>query len=448
MRRLILIGGGHAHLEVLRQAAARRFAGGELVLVSPYPHHHYSGMVPGYLQRTYAEADLAFDLPALCRAAGARFVEASADRVDPDGSWVAVDGVRLACDLVSADVGGAPAGYDHVPGAREHSWTVRPITRAIALRHRLDDHDDGSGPTAPGAATGPGATARSPLAACIVGGGAAGVEVALAVRRRLSESRRPAEVTLVDRAPALLGEFSPGVRDRVARLLAERGVRVESGHAVAHVSADAIRLDSGESIPSTFTVWLTGAAPTALTAATDLPVDDRGFWLVDGALRTVRGGAVWGAGDCVTLRDHRWVPKAGVYAVRQGPVLAANLRVAVERGPGAPAHAFRRYVPQRHYLALLNTADGRALLRWHGLTAHTRWAWWLKDRIDRRFMAKYRIGHVRASASLAAAEVRARSPSTADARREPGHDVASEPPQPRAAPLRERRADGGRRRRP
>ena len=265
MRRLILIGGGHAHLEVLRQAAARRFAGGELVLVSPYPHHHYSGMVPGYLQGTYAERDLAFDLPALCRAAGTRFVEASAERVDPAGRWVEVDGARLACDLVSADVGGAPAGYGEVPGAREHTWTVRPITGAVALRHQLDD----CGTTSAADAADP--AARSPLAACVVGGGAAGVEVALAVHRRLHEAGRAAEVTLVDRAPALLGEFSAGVRARVARLLAARGVRVVSGHAVAHVSADAVRLDSGESIPSTFTVWLTGAAPTALTAATGLP---------------------------------------------------------------------------------------------------------------------------------------------------------------------------------
>lgn len=407
MRRLILIGGGHAHLEVLRQAAARRFAGGELVLVSPYPHHHYSGMVPGYLQGTYAEGDLAFDLRALCRAAGARFVEASAERVDPNGRWVEVDGARLACDLVSADVGGAPAGYGEVPGAREHTWTVRPVTRAVALRRRLDDYEDDCGdPDAPSAADA--AAVRSPLAVCIVGGGAAGVEVALAVRQRLHEARQAAEVALVDRAPALLGEFSSGVRDRVARLLAVRGVRVVSGHAVARVSADAVRLDSGEAIPSTFTVWLTGAAPTDLTAATDLPVDDRGFWLVDAALRTVRGGAVWGAGDCVTLRDHLWVPKAGVYAVRQGPVLAANLRVAVERGPGAPARAFHRYVPQRHYLALLNTADGRALLRWHGLTVHARWAWWLKDRIDRRFMAKYRVAHVSDSPLVAAADGAAR----------------------------------------
>lgn len=134
MRRLILVVGGHAHLEVLRQAAARRFVRSELVLVSPYPLHHYSGMVPGYLQGTYAEGDLAFDLPAISRAGGVRFVEASVERVDPEGRWAEVDEAHLACDLVSSDVGGAPAGYDKVPGAHEHSVTVRPITKRGELK--------------------------------------------------------------------------------------------------------------------------------------------------------------------------------------------------------------------------------------------------------------------------------------------------------------------------
>ncbi len=96
------------------------------------------------------------------------------------------------------------------------------------------------------------------------------------------------------------------------------------------------------------------------------------------------GAPVWGAGDCVTLSDHPDTPKAGVYAVRQGPVLARNLRAAL--GEGTPG----TYAPQRTFLSLLNTADGRALLRWHGVVSHSRWAWRLKDRIDRRFVRRYR----------------------------------------------------------
>lgn len=379
MRRLVLIGGGHAHLEVLREAATRRFAGTELLLVSPYAHHHYSGMVPGFLQSTYAERDLAFDLPALCRAAGGQFREAYAERIDPAGQWVDVDGTRMECDVVSADVGSSPAGIREVHGAQEHAFTVRPMTRAVALERQLAHLAAFTG------------AATCATTVCVVGGGAAGVEVSLAIWRRLNTAGRVAEVTLVDRTGELLSEYPPAVRQTVARLFAERGIHTRTGRAVTAVMANSVVLDTGAVVPSALTVWLTGAVPTALTDASSLPKDAGGFWLVDETLRSVGGGHVWGAGDCIAIRGHSSMPKAGVYAVRQGPVLAANLRTASEVGPTVSDARYVRYVPQRDFLAILNTADGRALLRWHGVITHARWAWWLKDVIDRRFMAKYRV---------------------------------------------------------
>lgn len=157
------------------------------------------------------------------------------------------------------------------------------------------------------------------------------------------------------------------------------------------VAADSVVLETGEVVPSALTIWLTGAVPTALTAASALPKDERGFWLVDETLRSVGGGHVWGAGDCIAIRGHPSIPKAGVYAVRQGPVLATHLRTAAEVGPTVSDARYARYAPQRYFLPILNTADSHALRRWHGITAHARGAWWLKDAIDRRFMAKYRI---------------------------------------------------------
>ena len=145
-----------------------------------------------------------------------------------------------------------------------------------------------------------------------------------------------------------------------------------------------MRLGGGARLPSALTVWLAGAAAPALLGTAALPRDPRGFLLVGRTLQAVDGSPVWGAGDCVTLARHPEVPRAGVYAVREGPVLARNLRAAL--GEGGP----RPYTPQRTFLSLLNTADGKALLRWHALVSHSRWAWWLKDRIDRRFVARYR----------------------------------------------------------
>ncbi len=369
MKRLILVGGGHAHLEVLRAASRRPFRRAEVLLVSPHPEHHYSSMVPGYLQRDYREAELTFDLAALSRVAGATFRCAAASRIDAEGRWVEVAGERIEADLVSVDVGAVPAGADEVPGARDHAATVRPMTRAVELRRRLDalvaDPD------------------AAPRAVVVVGGGAAGVEVALAAARRIAEGVGPGTVTLVERETRLLGEYAAHVRARVARLLAERGIEVITGRAVVDVTARSARLHDGRVLPAGLVVWLTGAAPSPLLGASALALDPRGFMRVDATLRAVEGGAVWGAGDCISLEGYPNLPKAGVYAVREAPVLAHNLRVAIEGGTP------RRYVPQPHFLALLNTADGHALLRWHGLTSHSRWAWALKNAIDRRFVRRY-----------------------------------------------------------
>lgn len=208
MRRLVLIGG---------QATTRRFAGAELLLVSPYAHHHYSGMVPGFLQSTYAERDLAFDLPALCRAAGAQFREAYAERVDPAGQWVDVDGTRMECDLVSADVGSSPAGLHEVRGAQEHAFTVRPMSRAVALERQLAHRADSTG------------AAHRETAVCVVGGGAAGVEVSLAIWRRLNTAGRVAALTLVDRTAELLSDYTPAVRQTVAGYLPSAASTCELG---------------------------------------------------------------------------------------------------------------------------------------------------------------------------------------------------------------------------
>ncbi len=397
MKRIVLVGGGHAHVHLLKVAAGRRLPGTELVLVSPHPRHHYSGMVPGYLEGRYAESELSFDLTALARAASARFHRGTATVLSLARREVTVDtGPALAFDRVSLDIGSAPVGL-HLPGVAAHAATVRPMSRAVALRDRLDLLLE--------------RRAKDPLSVAVVGAGAAGFEVALAVHRRIVQAGRSARVTLVDAGDRILPDFSPRVRARAIRILDRTGIAVRLESRATGVTPDALLLDQGEELASRLTVWLAGAAPPPLLAASDLPLSTRGFLLVDAELRAVAGSAVagpavpapppdagfpvadpsvagspgrrppaWGAGDCIALEGAPWMPRAGVYAVRQSPVLARN--VLTDEAPAS-------YDPQRSFLSLMNTADGRALLRWKGIVAHARWAWWLKDLIDRRFMARY-----------------------------------------------------------
>lgn len=371
MKRLILLGGGHAHVEVLRRIARRRVTGLDCVLVTPAPHHLYSGMVPGVIRGAYGKDDAALDLVALARAAGARVVLAHATRVDPAARTVTTPAGDVTFDLCSCDVGSAAAGLAATPGAADHAHALRPIAGLAALLAALARLE---------------ADTPAGVPACVVGGGAAGVEVALAIEAALRAAGHDPTVTLVEREPVLLPSYPARARALAMRTLSARGIGVYPGAEVVAVTADTVRLADGRALPSSCTVWVAGAAAPAVIAASPLPHDAAGFLRVDRTLRAVDGSPVWGAGDCVALEGAPWVPRAGVYAVRQGPVLAHNLRAALEGG--AP----RAYRPQRAALALLATGDDRAILAWRGVALEGAWVWRLKDAIDRRWVARYAGG--------------------------------------------------------
>lgn len=367
VKRLLLVGGGHAHVEVLRSIQRRPIPLTEVLLVSTGRFAAYTGMVPGYLAGRYASSDICFDLDAMTRAAGGSFADDAVDQVDGAARTIRVNGERIAFDACSIDIGSAPAGSD-VPGVRENAVPLRPLANALALLQRFDALTMAS---------------RNEAQCVVVGGGAGGVEVALALAAR-SEGR--VRVSLVHDAEELLPDY-PGHARRIAAAACRRaGVTVETGARVESVAPDHVRLARGIELPSTLTVWLAGAAPPPMLASSRLPQSLEGYLAVDNALRAIDGSPVWGAGDCITQRDHEWVPKAGVYAVRQGPVLAHNLRVFLQ------AHGrSRSYRPQSDFLSLLSTSDDRALLVYRGIAIESRWAQALKRFIDQRFMNRYRL---------------------------------------------------------
>jgi len=378
-RRLVLLGGGHAHIEVLRQAARRRFEGGEIYVISPTAHSHYTGMIPGFVRGFYPESALAIDVDWLARAAGGTFLEGCAVTVAADGRSITLDnGDVLECDLVSADVGSEPSGMRDVPGAADHAFTARPINRSRALVRAIEHaiaraHERGV----------------SEDAVAIVGGGGGAVEIAFAIRARAAAAGVSLPLTLIEAKPDLLPEFESAMGRTAGDVFRNRSIDVLTNAKATSVSADTVQLADGRSVASTITVWLGGAAPVALTRNSDLPKDAHHFWAVDSSLRSIGGAPVWGAGDCVALRDFPWVPKAGVYAVREGPVLAENLRAALASDTHRVAVT---YQPQQSYLSILDTADGSAIMRWKGRVFRGRAALWLKSYIDMRFVDRYRQG--------------------------------------------------------
>lgn len=362
-KRLLLAGAGHAHAQVLLDFARRPVPGTTLTVVSPEPLAPYSGMVPGWLAGRYRFEEIVVDFEALCRAAGARWVRGELDALDPGRRTLRLaSGERLDWDLLSLNVGSTlrpPQVPDTPVLSLRPLSALRPQWEAL-LRRWCEDPSD------------------SPATVAAVGAGAAGFESLLAALARLRALRpgRPVTGRLLTRGDLLLPGIAPAARRAAERALARAGVMLELR---TEGSAQALH-------GSAVVLWATGAQAQAWQADParrgGLAVDEAGFIRIDEQLRSVSHPQVFAVGDCA--RWTRPLPKAGVYAVRMGPVLSRNLRAALGQGDWA------RYRPQSQALALLATGDGGAIASHGWLGASGRWAWGWKDRIDRGFVNRFR----------------------------------------------------------
>ncbi len=358
MKRLVLVGPGHAHLHVLEALARAPLPEVETVLVSLGPRQLYSGMLPGWIAGDYALEQLSFELAKLARAAKARLEPSGAAALRADGRELQLgDGRVLGYDVASFDIGSLPAGTQ-LPGVTEHALILKPLERALAVLTEA---------------------IRQPGPLLVVGGGAAGVELALCLQAR---TRRP---TVLIEQGASVPQGAPRAAQRLIRgLLARRSIELRTKVALASLASGSARLESGESLPLTTCVWATGARAPELFATSGAAVDAQGYLAVEDTLRSPSHPELFATGDCAGFTSGQHVPKAGVYAVRQGPVLSANLRaVLTGEGPLRPYHA------QSGFLSLMNAGDGTAVGAWKGLAFHGRTVWRLKDAIDRRFMARF-----------------------------------------------------------
>lgn len=349
--RILLLGAGHANLLAVRALRAG-LPQARIIVIDAAARATYSGMVPGHVAGHYGSDDMRVDLGAFAARHAIRFVQGRITGIDPVARHVSMqDGPPLPYDLAALDVGSHGAMPD-LPGFCDHAVPVKPLEGFAA---RLDRTD----PAAP---------------AAIIGGGVAGAEIALALSHRGAH-----RVTLLESGPVVAATLRPRTRAHLAAALQRAGIRIVTDARVAAVEADAVVLRGGHRIASALTIGIAGARAHGWTTQT-LPVDAGGFVRVTPALQVEGCPALFAAGDCAAM-THAPRPKAGVFAVRQAPVLAANLIAAAR---GCP---LRRHDPQDDHLKIISLGGKTALAEWRGLTLHGAWLWRCKDRIDRRFMA-------------------------------------------------------------
>lgn len=362
VRDLVLVGGGHTHALVLRMWAMKPLPGVRLTLINPEPVAPYTGMLPGLIAGHYTRQDMMIDLVRLARFANARLILDSAIGIDRTARTIALASrPPLPYDLASLDIG-ITSDLPELPGFPEHAHAAKPLgTYAKAWEAFV-------------------ARALPTPRLVIIGGGVGGVELALASAHRLRKTGASPQITLVDRGATLLPTLSPKSRATLTAALHGYNVTILQNASPASAARDTVTLQDGRTLRSDFTLTVAGSRPHPWLATTGLALHD-GYLTVDATLRT-SDPHIFAAGDCAHL-SHAPRPKAGVYAVRAAPILLANLTATLTERPLHPFH------PQKDYLKLISLGSQSALADKWGLRLCGPWLWRMKDRIDRRFMAKF-----------------------------------------------------------
>ncbi|GDY09448.1 bifunctional NADH dehydrogenase FAD-containing subunit/selenide,water dikinase SelD [Planctomycetia bacterium] len=381
-KHVVLVGAGNAHLVFLKRWRMSPWPGVAVTLVSESAEIPYSAMVPGHVAGDYRWDEITLDLVRFCRSANARFVAAQVTGVDAASSRIEfADRPAMAYDVLSLGLGSLPAAPPGWAGG-EWSFSIRPLGR-LARQLELLEASLAESPR--------------PFHLAVVGGGASGCELALAIQRRLSKSA-DFRLTLLQANRQLLPSFP----NRAARLMSDRlraaGIDVRLEACVISGAPGRLRLSSGEELACDGVLWATPAAPPELLRTSGLSVDESSFLQVGETLQSRSHPTVFGTGDCVTFLPQPTLPRNGVHAVRQGRVLFDNVREFLHERPLAP---FR---PQRNCLCLMNTSDGEAILNYGSFATKGRLVRGLKERIDRAWLDSFGLTPARSASEGSGAD--------------------------------------------
>ena len=360
-RDLVLVGGGHTHAILLKMWAMAPLAGARLTLINPAPSAPYSGMLPGFVAGHYASEELYIDLVRLARAAGARIILGKASHIDRAFKQVHVTGrPPIGYDVCSVDIG-ITSGMPELEGFSEHAVPAKPLDDFARI---WDGFCKGTGDAE----------------VAVLGAGVAGAEVAMAAAHHLQSLGRTAQVSLIDRSRAL-SRLGAQARKKVLASLDTLDVDLIEHAKVLRVWSDQIEIEGRAPVLSQLTLGAAGTRAYDWIAELGLALEN-GYLRVGPTLQSESDPSIFAVGDCAHL-SHAPRPKAGVFAVRETPVLFHNLRAALTGG------AMKEYHPQSDYLKLISLGGKKALAEKRGFAVSSTMMWRWKDQIDRKFMRQF-----------------------------------------------------------
>lgn len=374
-RRIVLVGVGHTNAHVLKKWRSNPIADTELVCVSDHSVATYSGLLPAVLAGQHPRSAMEIDLLRLCQMASARLIIDQVTSIDgKERTLTFMNYPPIHFDVLSMGIGSVPDCGD-VDFTDSNVVTIKPMQ--TFLRRLSSGIEQGLVAGSQDSPT---------VSVLIIGGGAAGAEIACCLPAFLKKKliRPEFKITLVHRGHEILSNTSKRTATLLRNVFNKKGVRVITGKEVVRIVGQNVFLDDGQKLSADLVIWATGAAPPPLIANLDFPKDDRGFLLTDHTLRITSGEPIFVVGDTGTIYQEQ-LAKAGVYAVRQGPVLWENIQRVLAGKP------LQKYQPQKQFLRLLNTGDGQAIAEWLGFSFRHKLMKSWKDSIDIKFMQQYQV---------------------------------------------------------
>lgn len=370
---LVLIGGGHSHVSVLRKFGMKQMDGLRITLITRDIHTPYSGMLPGYIAGHYEYDECHIDLGPLTRFVNGRLYHSEVTDIDLNNQLISVEGrPPVSYDVLSINTGSRPGVID-VPGAEKYSLVAKPIDIFLQRWEKLQQEVISS---------------RGEFHITIVGGGAGGVELALSSQHKLknllvenNDNPDRLKFSLLTQGNKILATHNQGVQNKFMKVLAVRNINVLLNHSVSEIDQNFVWVQSENKIATDAVIFVTNASAPEWPANSGLDVDAEGFIQVNKYLQSTSHPNVFAAGDVASLPDPR--AKSGVFAVRQGPVLSTNLRSAVT------GKNLTSYRPQKNFLGLISTGNKYAVASRGNWSMQGGWLWDVKNWIDSRFMQKY-----------------------------------------------------------
>ncbi|HEY9690807.1 MAG TPA: FAD-dependent oxidoreductase [Oculatellaceae cyanobacterium] len=375
LKNLVLIGGGHSHAIALKLFGINPISGVQLTLITECIDTPYSGMLPGHVAGFYTHEQCHINLSSLTQFAQTNLIVDQAISLDLEKDLViCANHPPVPFDLLSINIGSTPT-REPVLGATEYAIPVKPVKQFLAVWNELLEKFTKN--------------PQKPISVSIVGGGAGGVELAMAMRSRLDQilknSQQPRDllkIHLCHRDAELIPHHNRWVRSHVQKILSQKGIQLHLGEKVNQVQPHQLKCESGLTIDSDYIFWVTQASAPSWLQSAGLATDN-GFVLVDDTLQSLSHPHIFASGDIATMLNYPR-PKAGVFAVRQGKPLFKNWQQALLGKPLKP------YIPQKQYLSLIGTGDKSAIASWGVCGCASPLLWRLKDQIDRNFMLQFK----------------------------------------------------------